>query len=240
MASEGEGSCRSGVRCTYSSSSLVLDMVGSLPVAAAAAHGLFCVLLSFAGVNEEAYDGGGLAGGSVCAGGHLSVCGVQGARSFFLLVCERGGINGTPGANLLVQAVGFFIGSGGLFVRSSASRPVAVDFSFLYHGCSVVSRCSFSVQGSSCYVGEAMTVVAFPMSGDARQHGRWTSSDSGGQLRRRGAPTMACTLEDWSCFSVIFLCSGVLFAKVWGEYVMLLCFLLNAIPFAKKSVIIHI
>jgi hypothetical protein len=102
MASEGEGSCRSGVRCTYSSSSLVLDMVGSLPVAAAAAHGLFCVLLSFAGVNEEAYDRGGLAGGSVCAGGHLSVCGVQGARSFFLLVCERGGINGTPGANLLV------------------------------------------------------------------------------------------------------------------------------------------
>jgi hypothetical protein len=63
---------------------------------------------------------------------------------------------------------------------------------------------------------EATTVAAFPMSGDARQHGRWTSSDSGGRLRRCGAPAMACTVEDWSCFFVIFLCSGVLFAKVRG------------------------
>jgi hypothetical protein len=121
-----------------------------------------------------------------------------------------------PGAKLLFRAAGFAAGGGGLLVRSSASWPAAVDCLFLFRGCGVVGRCSFIVQVSSCCVDEATTLVAYPMSSAARQHGRWTSSDSGGQMRRLGAPAMTCTLEDWSCFSVIFLCSGVLCAKVRG------------------------
>ncbi|KAJ1290479.1 hypothetical protein BS78_02G247000 [Paspalum vaginatum] len=71
-------------------------------------------------------------------------------------------------------------------------------------------------EGSSCGVAWAAILAASPTFGAAKQIGWWTSSGSGGRLRRAGVPVMGALDRRRRSLVPIFLCSRVLVPKFRG------------------------
>jgi hypothetical protein len=222
-------------------------------VAAAAAHGIFCSLLFFAGDVFGAGWGVGSgccigAGGSIGAGcsvdssGLVSIraadfsCfyGVEGVSFIYLLLCEGRGIISVLDDVLLVR-VADEAGNYGSTDRASTLGSVAPHSFFLSHLCRTVGRCSFIMYDSPWRVAGVMDFAASPKFGSAWLGGRWIWFLAVGLLQRRVmAPSMECAWGGGSTCVISFVCSEVLVAKCWDEFVTVLCHLFNGSPSKKR------
>jgi hypothetical protein len=80
-----------------------------------------------------------------------------------------------------------------------------------------------------------MIVAALLMFGVTMHRGRWTSSDSGGRLRRAGVLVMGSLDRRRRCSGAIFFVLGCYFQSSRSVCVNVLTYLVNEIPFGKKT-----